>query len=362
MVKSVYIHIPLCKSKCHYCSFISFNKLNLCENYLNALDKQICTNYKGEELKTLYIGGGTPSVLTCSQIRNIISRFNISKNTEITVETNPEDLGFEYLKDLKNTGINRLSIGCQSFDDEILKLINRRHNSQKVTDSVKIAQNAGFDNINLDFIYGLPNQTESMFLNDLEYAISLGIQHISLYGLKLEEGCYFYKNPPKNIADDDTQANMYTKAVELMKNNGFEHYEVSNFARKGYESKHNLTYWNNEEYYGFGVGAHGCENKIRYANSETIEQYIQNPNFHIEETKQTPQSQLEEEIFLGLRKIAGINVENINKKYNIDFEIKYKDILNKYTKLNLLKRTQKGYAFTLEGILLSNVVLADFIE
>jgi len=363
MVKSAYIHIPFCKSKCHYCSFISFfNKLELKNDYLLALKKDISEFYQKENLNTLYFGGGTPSLLEVSEFDKIIKLFNFSQNPEITAELNPESVNYPYVRGLYDIGINRLSLGCQSFNDEILKQINRRHNSSQVIEAVKTIQNAGFKNISLDFIYGLPNQTPEMFYSDLKTAINLGIQHISLYGLKLEKGCYFYSHLPENLPDDDTQADMYLGAINLLTSQGFEHYEVSNFSLPNHNSRHNLTYWNNEEYYGFGVAAHGYLNSIRYGNLETIENYIENPIIKKERKILTPQEQLEEEIFLGLRKMEGINISKINTKFKIDFDEKYNEILKKYTGLNLLIKTKNGYTFTPNGILVSNVVLADFLE
>lgn len=362
MAESVYIHIPFCKSKCHYCSFISFNKLHLKEHYLTSLSKEIKHNYKNEILKTLYFGGGTPSVLSAKEFQLLLNHFKINNKTEITTELNPNDCNFQYLKELKEIGINRISLGCQTFDNKILKQINRRHNAQQVINAIENAKAAGFKNISLDFIYGLPEQTPEMFYTDLKQALTLGIQHISLYGLKLEEGSYFYNHQPKNLPDDDTQADMYLGAIKLLSNRGFEHYEVSNFSLPDFNSQHNLTYWNNEEYYGFGVAAHGYINGIRYGNKITIETYIENPLEHLETKILSAQEKLEEEIFLGFRRMKGIDINQINTKYGINFIEKYGKILNKYENLNLLVKTSDGYKLTPNGILVSNVILADFLE
>lgn len=361
MVKSAYIHIPFCKSKCHYCSFVSFNKLDLKKDYIKALLKEIEFNYQGEVLNTLYFGGGTPSVLEYTDFAQVLRKLKTNSNTEITTELNPEGVNYGYLRALYDLGINRISLGCQTFDDVLLRQISRRHNAGQVIDAVKVAQDVGFDNISLDFIYGLPNQTIESFLKDLKMAVGLGVQHISLYGLKIEDGCYFYDNMPDNLPDDDEQADMYLGAIQTMKDLKFEHYEVSNFSKKGFNSRHNLTYWNNEEYYGFGVGAHGYVNGVRYGNVETIEEYLSDPLTHKDSHLVNPQEQLEEEIFLGFRKMQGLNVAQINTKYNIDFEEKYNDVLKKYEGLNLITKTPQGYALTEQGILVSNVVLAEFI-
>ena len=377
MVKSVYIHIPFCKSKCHYCSFVSFNKLELKKEYLKALGQEIKQSYQGELLNTIYFGGGTPSLLTVQEFENLLRYFNINENTEITTELNPDSCysngdfvsigncksgSYDYLRGLYDIGINRLSFGCQTFNNDILKQINRRHTSNQVIDVVKTAQRAGFNNISLDFIYGLPHQTPEMFYDDLKRGINLGIQHISLYGLKIEDGSWFYKNMPEQLPDDDTQADMYLGAIKLLTKHGFEHYEVSNFSKYGYNSKHNLNYWNNDEYYGFGVAAHGYLNSVRYGNVETLEEYLQNPLNHKESKILTEQEKLEEEIFLGFRKMKGIDVQNINFKYQIDFDEKYKNILEKYLKLKLIEKTDIGYKLTVQGILVSNVILADFLD
>lgn len=365
MPQSVYIHIPFCKSKCYYCSFVSYTQLELKEKYLNALEQEIYTNYKGEELKTLYFGGGTPSLLRAEEFKRIINLLNISPDTEITTELNPDSAvsaDGNYLIELCSAGINRISLGCQTFNNQILKEINRRHNAQQVVDAVEYAKKAGFKNISLDFIYGLPSQTPRMFLEDLQKALGLGISHISLYGLAIEKGCYFYTHKI-SLPNDDIQAQMYLAAVNFLTSRGFEHYEISNFSLPGYNSKHNLTYWNNEEYYGFGAAAHGYKNGIRYGNQEVLKDYINNPGMPLQTRIETTQDKLEEEIFLGFRKMSGgIDKNLINKKYNIDFDIKYRRILDKYLQLKLLVKTSCGYALTPQGALVSNTILCEFLD
>lgn len=362
MVKNVYIHIPFCKSKCKYCSFVSFPRLDLKEQYIHSLKEEIKTLYKKECLNTLYFGGGTPSLLTPEEFGELLCLFNITSDTEITAELNPETITYDYLKSLKTIGINRLSFGCQTFNDRILNIIGRRHLSKDVEASVNFAKKAGFSNISIDFIYGLPEQTVTDFENDLYKALKLGIQHISLYGLKIDEGCYFEKHTPKNLPDDDLQAEMYLKAIEILVKNGFIHYEISNFAGEGFTSRHNLNYWDNNTYYGFGVAAHGYENNIRYYNTSDLSEYINNPLIHKSIHKLSLQEQLEEEIFLGFRKTEGINTEKINKKFNIDFLKKYANTINKYVSLKYLKETNTGFKLTDNGILISNTILSEFME
>ena len=360
MTKNVYIHIPFCKAKCKYCSFVSYPMIKKKEQYIDALEKEIIKRYKGEVLSTLYFGGGTPSLLKLNDFSKIINLFNINSNTEITAEINPEISDKEYLRGLKNLGINRLSIGCQTFNNNILQNIGRRHSSDDVKKVVEYANNAGFSNISIDLIYGLPEQTIKMFEYDLNKAIELDIKHISLYGLKIEENCYFYNHKPQNIPDDDIQADMYLKAIEITEQNGFEHYEISNFAKHGYESKHNLNYWNNSSYYGFGVAAHGYENGIRYSNTTNLEKYIKNPLEHEYLHKLSPTEQIEEEIFLGFRKSSGIDINKIKNEYKIDFNKEYKYILKKYS--DYIEKTQQGYKFNKNGFLISNTILSEFIQ
>lgn len=339
--KNVYIHIPFCRQKCKYCSFVSFTNLGSKKDYLKALKREIEHYYRSEALDTLYFGGGTPSILEPQEVRELIGLFNVTPHTEITLEMNPEDD--------KYFDVNRLSIGIQTFDEGILREIGRRHTGVEHVDG----------NVSFDFIYGLPEQTIEGFEKDLRQAVQMGIKHVSLYGLKIEEGCYFAKNPPKNLPDLDAQADMYLKAVEILTQNGYEHYEISNFALPGYESRHNMNYWNNGTYYGFGAAAHGYNGGVRYSNSCNLQDYIANPLKHESEHVLSAQEQLEEEIFLGFRRVKGINTQTINEKFNINFDDKYAAVLAKYPS-HILK-TEQGYRLSLEGILLSNTILAEFI-
>lgn len=360
MIKNAYIHIPFCKSKCNYCSFTSFvDSLNI-EKYLFCLKNEIKHFYENEKLNTLYFGGGTPSLLNINQIKELLNLFDFEDNAEITVELNPNDVDENYLDNLLNIGINRLSFGVQTFDDEILKIIGRRHTSNEAINIVNLSKKAGFDNVSIDLIYGLPNQTIDYFKKDLEMAVSLPITHLSFYGLKIEEGCKFYNNMPKNLPDLDIQADMYEFLCEFLENCGYEHYEISNFSKNGFNSKHNLNYWNNNSYYGFGVSAHGYDGNIRYSNKKNLIDYLNNPLEHFEMNKLTSQQKLEEEIFLSFRKAEGVNIKVIKDKFNIEFESNYSNILQKYN--NYLIRTNQGYAFNTKGFLISNLILSEFIE
>lgn len=369
-LNSLYIHVPFCKSKCYYCNFVSLvNINNYAESYVNTLLREIesvFNNRKNPPLKTIYIGGGTPSLMDIKYLDKIFSQINnltaISQNTEITLEINPGTVDIEYLKNLKSLGINRLSIGVQSFDDKILKAINRIHNAKEAIETVKMVNKAGFNNINIDLMYGLPYQDMNIWENTLNNAIKLEINHISTYGLKIEEGTVFGKNIPSNLPDEDLIVSMYADMTNILTNKGFNQYEISNFALSGYESKHNLAYWHNEEYFGLGLSAHGYIDGIRYSNTENIEEYIKNPLLKLSEHKVSFQEAVEEGIFLGLRLIEGINIEKFNKEYNIDLYKKYGKIIEKHISSGFLELKEGFLKLTPNGILISNSILADFIE
>lgn len=377
MVESAYIHIPFCKSKCAYCSFVSFNRLEMITGYVYALLKDISDNYCGEKLRTLYFGGGTPSLLPIDLLSKIIKKFNFQNNYELTMEINPDDANLEYFSALKSLGVNRLSLGSQTFDDEILKLIGRRHDSNAIVKAVNLAKEVGFTNISVDLIYGLPLQTIDGLKIDLEKFLKLDIQHISTYGLKIEEGSkfsrYYSCNRPAPtltlprgegmtkicLPDDDAQADMYELINNTLEKNSYYRYEVSNFAKSGYESKHNLNYWDNNEYYGFGCAAHGYVDGIRYSNYSTLDEYMAKPSTHELGHTLSQQEKLEEEIFLGFRKRSGINVYRINERFGIDFNSKYKNVLEKYR--DFIEPTSCGYTLNLKGVLISNLILSEFI-
>lgn len=357
MADSVYIHIPFCKSKCKYCSFVSFTNSEKQDEYVRALIDEIKYYYKGESIKTLYFGGGTPSLLSILNLKRIIKIFDLKQDCEVTIEVNPDDANLEYFKSLTNLGFNRISLGSQSFNNNVLKEIGRRHTSEQVINAIQLAKEAGFKNISLDLIYGLPIADIE---EDLKIITTLGVQHISTYGLKIEENSYWGKFPPQNLPDEDKQADMYLKVNEYLEKQDYKRYEISNFSLKGYESKHNLNYWNNAEYYGFGIAAHGYINGIRYSNCCNFEKYIQDSTVHELEHLVTEKEKLEEEIFLGFRKEEGINIAKINKNFNIDFDEKYKSPLKKFIP-EFIEKTNNGYKLTLKGVLLSNNILAEFI-
>lgn len=362
MIRYAYIHIPFCKRKCRYCSFVSGINIKTKKQYIKALLTEIKQRYNKKPLKTLYLGGGTPSLLDVNEIEEILSLFKFYKNPEITIEVNPETVELSKFLRLKEIGVNRLSLGIQTFNNNILRIIGRNHTEDTIYKAIEIIKQAGFKNISIDLIYGLPEQNVDLLKEDLNKVIKLDIQHISLYGLKIEENSYFYKNIPNNIPNEDIQAEMFLYICKYLQENEFEHYEISNFSKKGYKSKHNCAYWKNKNYYGFGLNASGFEENIRYRNTKMIKEYLNNPLKREEEYQLSKQENMENEIFLALRLKEGIKISNINKKYNIDFEEKYKKIIDKYKKIDLLSINKERCFLTEKGFLLSNEIMSEFID
>lgn len=360
MINCVYIHIPFCERKCKYCAFCSFSLIKKEDIYIESLIKEVKFLYKNENLKTIYFGGGTPSLLKLQNIKQVLDCFNYSSDTEITLELNPHNVDFEKLKAYKDLGINRLSVGLQGFDDEILFEIGRNHNSKEIYETLENIKKAGFKNYSIDLMYGLPNQTLEQWKKTLDIALDVDANHISLYGLKIEDGTYYSKNLPQNLPSLDEQATMYEVAIEKLSSK-YIHYEFSNFAKsEKYFSRHNSCYWQCENYYGFGLSASGYIDNNRYTNTYNFIDYIKNPTTKKYETL-TLQEKIEEEIFLGLRLIKGIDFNYINQKFNINIYQKYKKEFDKYLNLNLMEKTPNGVKLTTKGILLSNEILCDFV-
>lgn len=322
MAKSVYIHIPFCKSICSYCDFCKmFYIKKWIGKYLDALEKEIKERYEGEEIKTLYIGGGTPSSLNIKELerlKDIIDLFNISKNCEITFEANVQDLNDIYLTYLKNIGINRLSIGIESFNEDKLKLMGREATFDQANKIIKIAKSKGFNNINVDFMYALPNETIEQTKDDIKKIIKLNPDHISAYSLILEPNTKMNIHY-KETVDDDTEYEMYQLIKRALSKAGYEHYEVSNYAKPNKYAKHNLVYWLNGEYYGFGLGACGYLHEVRYENTRSLNKYLDG-----EFTKNRELVSLEDEkknkLMLGLRLLKGIDLNAWFLKYNENLE------------------------------------------
>lgn len=357
---SIYIHIPFCINICSYCDFSKFYyNEKWVDNYLNELEKEVKNNYKNELVNTIYIGGGTPSCLTLKQLDrlfDIIKVFNLSKNIEFTIECNI-DVEEDKLKLFKKNNVNRISIGIQTVNEKHLKTINRFHNKKIVLDKIKIIKKY-FDNINVDLIYALPYQTLKELKEDLDFYLSLDIPHISTYSLIIEPNTKLYIDGIQNI-DEDIDYEMYKLINKTLKENGYIHYEISNYSKKNYESRHNLTYWNNLEYYGFGIGASGYINNIRYDNTRSYREYI-NGNYRKEENNLTKKEIIENEFILGFRKVNGIDINKFNKKYNID--LLSIDVVNKLLKENKLIVENEHIKINEEYLYVSNSILLEFID
>lgn len=360
MCKSVYIHVPFCNHICTYCDFckILYNE-KVINKYLDELKKEITNNYKGETINTIYIGGGTPSCLKDDQIIKLLEILKIFKvdNLEYTIECNIEDIKEEKLKIFKKYGINRISIGVQSLDDKCIKFLGRNHNKEMVKNNIKIAKKY-FNNINVDLIYAILNQTLNDLNNDLDFIINLGIQHISTYSLIIEENTCLYINGISNI-DEDLDYKMYQLICKKLKENGYNHYEISNFVKDGYESRHNLTYWNNERYYGFGLGASGYIENTRYDNTRSINNYLKG-NYILNKHKLSKKETMENEFILGFRKIKGINKQLFSQKYHLKLDDM--EIINKLKKTKDILDDGENIFINEDRIYISNMILEQFID
>lgn len=383
----IYIHIPFCKHKCYYCDFISYaNKENLVEKYINVLIKEIkdvaidnkldYENGRDDLFKvnTIYIGGGTPSFIESKYIVNIVNTvktyFKISENAEITLEANPGTVNENKLEDYLKVGINRLSIGLQSTNDKLLKEIGRIHTYKEFLNTYALARKVGFKNINADLMIGLPNQTVEDVEKSVNNLIDLRLEHISVYSLILEEGTVLEEQVKKGkikLLEDEKEREMYWKVKKILEKNGYVHYEISNFAKMGYESLHNLDCWKQKEYIGFGVAAHSYTNNVRYSNIENLEEYIANyendniaDNFIFHE-KQTHNMKVKEYMMLGLRKLNGVCIQEFKEKFAANPIYVFKNELEKLVNENLLEIDGDYIKLTNKGLDLANLVWEEFV-
>ncbi|CAI9388506.1 Heme chaperone HemW [Bacillus sp. T2.9-1] len=376
MIQAAYIHIPFCEHICHYCDFNKvFLKGQPVDEYLDSLEKEIkltFDKYGEQTLSTIFVGGGTPTSLSASQLERLCGIINTElqqhQGIEYTFEANPGDLTEDKLKALYEGGVNRLSFGVQSFNNELLQRIGRTHKAEDVFSSIEAAKKIGFNNISVDLIYSLPGQTLEDFKDTLKTAFSLDIQHYSGYSLIIEPKTVFYNLMRKGklpTPGEDVEASMYGVLMEEMTSHGFQQYEISNFAKPGFKSRHNLTYWNNEQYFGFGAGSHGYIAGNRYSNYGPLKKYMQPleqgefPIMH--EQKVSLVEQMEEELFLGLRKNQGVSLTSFEKKYNNTvlqlFEKEIKGLLDR----GLIKIQGEYLKLTDKGRFLGNEVFQSFI-
>ncbi len=365
----LYVHIPFCKSKCRYCDFNSFAG---CERhiapYFSALKheaKAWAVREKGRKFDTLYFGGGTPSYadhnLLGKTISSMLSTFDFAKDTEVTVECNPGTIDPEGFKMLKKSGANRLSIGLQSADNETLKALGRIHTIEDFEKCFDAARRAGFENISLDLMYGLPDMTMADWEYSLSKAVSFDPEHISTYALKIEEGTPFSKIK-LNLPDDDLCADMYERSVEVLEGYGFNRYEISNFAKKGFESRHNLKYWHRADYLGLGAGAYSCLENVRFSNYRDLDTYISAKGIAICESEDIScEEQMSEFVFLGLRCTDGISGLEFKESFGKDIREVYGEQIKRYCDWGFMLYQDDILKFTDKGFFVSNSILADFV-
>lgn len=378
MVEAAYIHIPFCEQICHYCDVNKFFLKNQpVDEYLHSLAIEMKKTLERvpphDGIKTVFIGGGTPTALSAKQLDQLMSSihqtFAIDKIDEFTVEANPDQLTMEKLSVLKNAGVNRLSIGVQTFQENLLKMIGRTHTNEAVFQSIKNAKAAGFENISIDMMFGLPDQTLEDWKETLSIAFSLEVQHFSTYSLIIEPKTVFYNMMRKRklrLPTEDLEASMYELVMEEMERHGFRQYEISNFAKKGFESKHNLTYWNNEQYYGFGAGAHSYLKKVRRENFRPLKKYVEmitknDGAPYIFEHELTEEEIMEEEMFLGLRKTKGVSKKRFFDKFGRHMKDVFGLQIEEQKGNGLLVENDEYIALTEKGKLLGNEVFQAFL-
>ena len=364
-MKGIYIHIPFCVKKCNYCDFASYpQKMSLQDEYINALIKEmeLC---KGTEADTVYIGGGTPSVLSMENTRRLLEAindiFSLAQDTEFTVEVNPKTIDSQKAQLYKKLGVNRISIGSQSFINDELKTLGRIHTAEDTVETYELLREAGFENISLDLMYALPGQTMESLGTSLERLLSLNPNHISCYGLKIEDGTPFGTMLQKGElteADEDTFADMYDFIRKELCKGGYNHYEISNFAKKGYESRHNTKYWNCEEYLGIGPSAHSFMGDKRFFFERDINSFINRENAVYD----CSGGDRDEYIMLRLRLSDGIIFEDYKNRFGEDFPAEIIKKADRFVKDGLLRLTETALSLTPDGFLISNYIISELIN
>lgn len=374
MPSSLYIHIPFCTTKCYYCAFNTFSyDKEQAKTYLDALSAEMCL-YSSQiaPLETIFIGGGTPSILSANALDQLFAdihlHFQVRPGAEITVECNPGTVDVEKLGVMKNAGVNRLSFGLQAMQDETLQQLGRIHTVSEFLHSYSLARKHDIDNINIDLIFALPNQTIKQWQYTLLETISLEPEHISAYNLVMEESTLFYDwwNAGKLVfPSEDTEADMFQWTIEFLTYNGYTHYEICNFARPNREAKHNLVYWNNQEYVGLGVGACGYVDGVRYTNIRGIPPYIKALRQH---KKPISESELligyaekSETLMLALRKREGIRLTDYEKRFDEDIEVAFGNIINKWIDLELIEQNKTHLCLSQRGLLFANEVFLELM-
>lgn len=359
MADSLYVHIPFCSHICGYCDFTKvLYRSEWVFSYVESLNKQLDSLGIKGPLKTIYVGGGTPSTLPNDLLKNLLEklyRYLDPNDYEFTVEANPESLDKEKLLIMRNAGVNRLSIGLQSSNEKFLKLMGRHHTFKQGAEIVKLAKEYGFDNITCDLIYGLPSEKEEDVKRDIEALLELELPHLSTYCLSISKGTSWHKDGYKEM-DDEEAAIQYELILKELRKAGYKRYEVSNFAKPGYESRHNMTYWKDKEYYAAGLGASGYLNGERFTYTKNLNSYLKG-DYEGEREVVSLDEQIEEFFLTNLRLEAGFNIEDFNKRFSFDFKEKYKEELDKLVKDELLVLDYSNVRPTDKGILLLDRVL-----
>ncbi|ORO99800.1 coproporphyrinogen III oxidase [Streptococcus mitis] len=368
---SAYVHIPFCTQICYYCDFSKvFIKNQPVDSYLEHLLEEF-QSYDIQKLRTLYIGGGTPTALSASQLEVLLNgltkNLDLSALEELTIEANPGDLDADKIAVLKNSAVNRVSLGVQTFDDKMLKKIGRSHLEKDIYENIDRLKLAGFDNISIDLIYALPGQTMEQVKDNVAKAIGLDIPHMSLYSLILENHTVFMNRMRRGklpLPKEELEAEMFEYIIAELEKSGFEHYEISNFSKPGFESRHNLMYWDNAEYYGIGAGASGYVNGVRYKNHGPIRHYltaVEEGNARITEEHLSQKEQMEEEMFLGLRKKSGVSMTRFEEKFGRPFEGLYGEIVRDLVQQGLMQIEGDRVRMTKRGLFLGDTVAERFI-
>ncbi len=368
----IYVHVPFCRRKCNYCAFNSKVAGSAEKNfYVDALIKEIELRGTSEPVETIYIGGGTPTTLTLDELARIVDalgkNFLVDKSAEITIEANPGTVDENYLRGLKTLGVNRLSLGVQTFDDALLKMLGRIHDARSAIETVTTAEKF-FDNISVDLMYGLPAQKLEHLRRDVEQLKNLNVQHVSIYGLEVEEGTIFFELARARklpLPDDDACADMYDFITATLPTLGYRRYEVSNFAKKNFESRHNRGYWTGKKYFGFGAGAHGFDGNLRVSNVRDVATYIERINAGLNvstvEEVVNRRAAMEEFCFLGLRLVEGIDARTFEKNFGVKIFDVFGAVIERNRRLGLLTVNGDKIFLTERGMSLGNEVFADFL-
>lgn len=367
-MRGLYIHIPFCLKKCKYCDFNSFTFS--CEDkasYLDALIKNMQV-YKGEKIDTIFIGGGTPTTLSYEELGRLLdavnSTFELSADYDFTVEMNPKTVDRDKLSVLKEKCVNRLSLGVQSFNDEELLKIGRIHTSQDAIETVSLIKECGFDNFSIDLMSALPGQTTESFLESLNTAIGLNPKHISCYSLILEDGTPLYEEYLRgeiNLPDEDEERNMYDSAVKILESAGYKRYEISNFAKNGYESQHNIKYWQCKEYIGIGISAHSYLDGVRFSMTDDFDNYISGDFERCDETVLSREDMMSEFMFMGLRMDRGVSKKEFSVRFGAEIDEIFGKPLLKFKNMGMIEEKNGNYSLTDKAVGISNSIMCEFI-